>query len=102
KRPFRVVATQHPFEFEGTYYLPENQLDRFLLKIVVGYPDRASEHRILTLQPSRTRLDELRPVMSDADVIELQNEVLKVRLDTSIVDYILDLIEATRAAEALH
>jgi len=53
ERPFMVVATQNPFEFEGTYYLPENQLDRFLLRINVGYPDRASEHRILSLQPGR-------------------------------------------------
>src|SRR3989440_8213495 len=89
ERPFMVVATQNPFEFEGTYYLPENQLDRFLLRVNVGYPDRASEHRILTLQPSRTKLEELRPVMTAADVIDLQNQVMKVRLDTSIVDYIL-------------
>ena len=53
ERPFMLVATQNPFEFEGTYYLPENQLDRFLLRIAVGYPDRSSEHRILTTQPSR-------------------------------------------------
>ena len=59
ERPFMVVATQNPFEFEGTYYLPENQLDRFLLKIGLGYPDRTSEHRILTTQPGRTLLDHL-------------------------------------------
>src|SRR5437588_4909385 len=57
RRPFMVVATQNPFEFEGTYYLPENQLDRFLLRISVGYPDRASEQRILTTQPGRGALD---------------------------------------------
>jgi MoxR-like ATPase len=102
QRPFMLVATQNPFEFEGTYYLPENQLDRFLLKISVGYPDRASEHRILTLQPSRTALEDLRPVMSSRDVIELQDLVPKVRLDTAIVDYILDIVEATRIAEPLH
>ena len=101
-RPFMLVATKNPFEFEGTYYLPENQLDRFLLRISVGYPDRASEHRILTLQPSRTGLDDLRPVMTAQDVIELQNMVTKVRLDTAIVDYILDIVEATRIAEQLH
>ena len=102
ERPFMLIATQNPFEFEGTYYLPENQLDRFLLRISVGYPDRASEHRILTMQPSRTRLDDLKPVMSSRDVVELQNMVPKVRLDTAIVDYILDVVEATRSAEALH
>ena len=66
ERPFMVVATQNPFEFEGTYYLPENQLDRFLLRIAVGYPERSSEHRILTTQPGRNALDELKPVMTGA------------------------------------
>jgi MoxR-like ATPase len=102
ERPFMLVATQNPFEFEGTYYLPENQLDRFLLRMELGYPDRASEHRILTLQPGRTKLEDLRPVMTAADVIELQDMAAKVRLDTAIVDYILDLVEATRSAERLH
>src|SRR5207302_7876633 len=71
ERPFMVVATQNPFEFEGTYYLPENQLDRFILRIAVGYPDRTSEHRILTTQPSRTALEQLTPVMHAADVVKL-------------------------------
>jgi MoxR-like ATPase len=102
ERPFMVIATQNPFEFEGTYYLPENQLDRFLIRVSVGYPDRASEGRILTEQPSRTRLEELRPVMSAADIVALQDEVPKVRLDPAIVDYILDIAEATRADEELH
>jgi MoxR-like ATPase len=102
QRPFMVIATQNPFEFEGTYYLPENQLDRFLLRISVGYPDRQSEHRILTLQPSRTKLDELRPVMAAADVVELQNLVPRVRVDSALVDYILDIVEATRNSEPLH
>src|ERR1700728_1107346 len=63
KRPFMVVATQNPFEFEGTYYLPENQLDRFLLKVALGYPGRSAEQRILTTQPGRNALDQLKPVM---------------------------------------
>src|SRR5256886_9111947 len=71
QRPFMVVATQNPFEFEGTYYLPENQLDRFLLKIAIGYPERASEQRILTTQPSRNALQELQPVMTAQDVVDL-------------------------------
>jgi MoxR-like ATPase len=102
KRPFMVVATQNPFEFEGTYHLPENQLDRFILKIAVGYPPRASEHRILTTQPSRTMLDELAPVMDAAEVVHLQDMVPKVRIDPAIVEYILDLAEATRRNEQLH
>ncbi len=102
ERPFMVVATQNPFEFEGTYYLPENQLDRFILRIAVGYPERSSEHRILTTQPSRTALDQLKPVMTGKEVVELQDIVPTVKLDPSIVDYVLDLVEATRHDEQLH
>ncbi len=101
-RPFMVVATQNPFEFEGTYHLPENQLDRFLLKIAVGYPERSSEHRILTTQPARNALDELRPVTSAAEVVELQDRVPQVKLDPAIVEYVLDLADATRQSDELH
>lgn len=102
ERPFMVVATQNPFEFEGTYLLPENQLDRFLLRINVGYPDRASEQKILTQQPSRNALDLLEPVIHATDVVQMQDLVPSVRLDTSIVDYILDLVDATRDHDQLH
>jgi len=102
ERPFMLVATQNPFEFEGTYHLPENQLDRFLLRIGLGYPERSSEHRILTTQPGRNALDDLRPVTSAAEVIVLQDMVPKVSLDNAIVEYILDLVEATRHEDQLH
>ena len=102
ERPFMVVATQNPFEFEGTYYLPENQLDRFILRIAVGYPERSAEHRILTTQPGRGALDNLKPVMAAAEVVQLQDSVPNVKLDGAIVDYILDLVEATRHDEQLH
>lgn len=102
ERPFMVVATQNPFEFEGTYYLPENQLDRFLLRIAVGYPERTAEHRILTTQPGRNALPELEPVLHADDVVRLQDEVPKIRLDASIVDYMLDLVDATRHNDQLH
>ncbi|HWP39975.1 MAG TPA: MoxR family ATPase, partial [Tepidisphaeraceae bacterium] len=102
ERPFMVVATQNPFEFEGTYYLPENQLDRFLLKIGLGYPERNSEYRILTTQPGRTALENLQPVTSAAEIIQLQDLVPNTRIDTAIVDYILDLVDATRHDEQLH
>ena len=102
ERPFMVVATQNPFEFEGTYYLPENQLDRFILRVAVGYPERSAEHRILTTQPSRAALDNLKPVMTGHDVVELQDQVPLVTLEATIVDYILDLVEATRHDEQLH
>src|SRR5689334_75625 len=102
ERPFMVVATQNPFEFEGTYYLPENQLDRFLLRINVGYPDRASEHRILSLQPGRTRLEDLQPVATAPEVVAIQDRVPQTRLDNSILDYIIDIAEATRNNDQLH
>ena len=102
ERPFMMVATQNPFEFEGTYYLPENQLDRFVVKIGLGYPDRAAEYRILTTRPGRTALDNLRPVMTAAEVVAIQDQVPDVRLDTAVVDYVLDLVEATRQHEDLH
>ena len=101
ERPFMVVATQNPFEFEGTYHLPENQLDRFLVRIAVGYPDRDAEHRILTTRPSRTALENLRPVMTARDVVELQDRLADVRLDRAIVEYILDLVASTRQSDDL-
>ena len=102
KRPFMLVATQNPFEFEGTYHLPENQLDRFIIKIAVGYPDRRAEYVILTTQPGRVTLDKLQSVMKSEEIIELQDTVPNVRLDRAIVDYILDLVEHTRHDEGLH
>jgi MoxR-like ATPase len=102
QRPFMLVATQNPSEFEGTYHLPENQLDRFLLRINVGYPERRSEHQILTTQPGRNALERLQPVMGASDVVELQDALQKVRLDASLVEYILDLVAATRESDDLH
>ncbi len=102
KRPFMVVATQNPFEFEGTYHLPENQLDRFMLRLSVGYPDREAEHMIITRQPGRYSLDHLQPVLSADDVIELQNRVPEIKMDAALVDYILDIAAATRDDEHLH
>ncbi|HRK30011.1 MAG TPA: MoxR family ATPase [Tepidisphaeraceae bacterium] len=102
ERPFMVVATQNPFEFEGTYLLPENQLDRFLLRVSVGYPDRASEQKILTQQPSRQALDQLQPVIHADDVVRLQDMVPSVKLDTTVVEYLLDLVDSTRDHDQLH
>lgn len=99
--PFMVLATQNPYEFEGTYFLPENQLDRFMIRIRMGYPDRASEKMILQTRPASTRLGELTPVMTVEQLIELQDQVLKVRVDEAIVDYILSIAEATRRNEEL-
>ena len=102
ERPFMLIATQNPFEFEGTYVLPENQLDRFLVKIAVGYPPREAERRILMTRPGQTTLEELEPVLTADEVTALQNRVPQVRLDTSIVEYLLDLIDHTRNDDRFH
>ncbi len=99
--PFMVLATQNPYEFEGTYFLPENQLDRFMLRIRIGYPDKETERKILCIQPARTRLEELQPVMSVDDLLDLSQRVLAVRIDDAIMDYILAISEATRRSEEL-
>ena len=94
--PFMVIATQNPFQFEGTYFLPENQLDRFMLRIRIGYPDPQTERRILAEEPSRNQLERLEPVMDVQELLALQREVLSVRVDEAIMDYVVAIAEATR------
>ncbi len=94
--PFMVLATQNPYEFEGTYLLPENQLDRFLMRIGLGYPSPEEEARLLELRPSQNRLNGLQSVLHADDVIALQDAVDSVRLDESLRTYIVDLAHATR------
>jgi len=100
--PFMVIATQNPFEFEGTYLLPENQLDRFLLRIHLGYPDREREKEILHHQPGRFVLDHLEPVLSMDDVRVLQGRATQVKVDPAILDYLMDIVEASRVDSQLH
>jgi MoxR-like ATPase len=94
--PFLVLATQNPYEFEGTYPLPESQLDRFLLRLRLGYPDRAAEKAILTSHRAGEPVESLRPVLSGDDVLALQALVRRVRVEDSLSDYVLDLVSATR------
>jgi MoxR-like ATPase len=94
--PFLVLATQNPFEFEGTYPLPESQLDRFLMRLAVGYPDRVAERNILVQHRAGEPVDHLQPVLGVADVLGLQAAVRAVRVDPALADYVLDLVEATR------
>jgi MoxR-like ATPase len=100
--PFMVIATQNPFEFEGTYLLPENQLDRFLLRVSLGYPNRESEKEVLRQQPGRFKLDHLDPVMTTDDVLALQGQAAQVKMDPTLMDYLLDVVHATRTHEQLH
>jgi MoxR-like ATPase len=95
--PFLVLATQNPFEFEGTYPLPESQLDRFLIRLRIGYPDRAAEKEILRCHRAGEPVEQLQAVLRGDDVPALQQAVRAVRVDDSLADYILDLAEATRA-----
>ncbi|MFP4353959.1 MAG: AAA family ATPase [Phycisphaerae bacterium] len=99
--PFMVLATQNPYDFEGTYYLPENQLDRFMMRLAVGYPDRQGEKQILKIEPARTSIETLEPVLSPEQLVAIQDEVLAVRVDESIADYIVSIAEATRRSEDL-
>jgi MoxR-like ATPase len=100
-QPFIVIATQNPFEFEGTYFLPESQLDRFLMRIHLGYPSAEDESRILETQPSRNALNDLKPVITADDLLELQGMVQKVQIDPSLVDYVVRIATATRNNEQL-
>jgi MoxR-like ATPase len=99
--PFMVIATQNPYEFEGTYFLPENQLDRFLMRIHLGYPSADDESRVIKQQPARTTLQELQPLMSTQDIEEAQRSVDKIKLADSLVEYIIALSTASRQAEEL-
>lgn len=97
-KPFIVLATQNPFEFEGTYPLPESELDRFLLRVSIGYPPREDELRILRDYVTMRSIDALQPVMSLADTAALQEEAAKVRVSDIVSEYVLALVEATRRA----
>jgi MoxR-like ATPase len=101
-QPFIVIATQNPFEFEGTYALPENQLDRFLLRISVGYPDREAERQILTTHREGEPVEDLKPVLNCEQIISLQQGVRRVAVEDSIYKYLLDIVDATRHCEDLH
>ena len=96
ERPFFVVATQNPFEFEGTYPLPENQLDRFMLRIEVGYPPRDREREIITAHRDSEPVDRLKAVLDRDAVVGLQKQARGVRLDDSLADYLLEIVHATR------
>ena len=100
-RPFMVVATQNPHEYEGTYPLPESELDRFMLQIQVGYPSRDEEKRILRNYITPERADQLEPVVTAEDVLRLQADVAAIDLGPELVDYIMDIVQKTRESEDL-
>jgi len=100
--PFMVIATQNPLEFEGTYPLPESQMDRFLIRVSVGYPDRPDELEVLRTHRDGEPVDRLGPVLTADQVVGLQASVREVRVDDAISDYLLDIVHATRNCDELH
>jgi MoxR-like ATPase len=100
-QPFLVIATQNPVEHHGTYPLPESQLDRFLMRVRMGYPEGDAEREILRSTVGAARLDSLEPVLSGADVLEMQQAVTRVRVDDSLVSYTLEVVRRTRDSEYL-
>jgi MoxR-like ATPase len=98
--PFMVIATQNPVEHHGTYPLPESQLDRFLMRLRIGYPEPESEREILRNSESYFA-GSVQPVLSGEDIVELQNSVQRVTVDSSLVDYMLAIVSRTRGHESL-
>ncbi len=101
-RPFIVIATQNPFEFEGTYPLPESQLDRFLVRLSMGYPDRDDERQVLISHRESEPVESLAPVIHSDQILELQRAVRHVAVEESIYEYLLDIVGATRNCSELH
>ncbi len=99
--PFIVVATQNPIEHHGTYPLPESQLDRFMLRLRIGYPEVDDEKQILRDREYSDPLNDLRPVMSASEIVELQQSVADVSVDDALVEYLMRIVAATRDSEML-
>ena len=100
-QPFLVIATQNPVEHHGTYPLPESQLDRFLMRVQMGYPDSNSEREILRAEAGTAQLENLEPVLTGAEVVEMQQAVTQVEVDDSLVHYALAIVDRTRKHEKL-
>lgn len=96
EEPFIVMATQNPIEYEGTFPLPEAQLDRFMIKIKIGYPDESHELRIFDKIDQQIKAEDLLPVMTAEEVRNMREEVAKVHMDREIESYVFSLIRATR------
>ena len=100
-QPFLVIATQNPVEHHGTYPLPESQLDRFLMRVHMGYPDAAAEREILRAEAGAAQLDTVKAVLTGAEVLEMQQAVTQVEVDDSLVKYALEIVRRTRNHEKL-
>ena len=98
-KPFFVIATQNPVEYQGTFPLPEAQMDRFMLSLSLGYPTEAEELQMLQRLQTRTSVDELQPCLAIADIQALQKLCANVKVELSLQQYMLDLVRATRQDE---
>jgi MoxR-like ATPase len=98
-QPFMVIATQNPAEYHGTFPLPESQLDRFLMRLKIGYPAREEEKRILDRPQLLHPADEIQPVLTAQDILDLQAQVEKVRMEDSLMEYLLSIVLATRRSD---
>jgi MoxR-like ATPase len=101
EKPFFVLATQNPIENYGTFPLPEAQLDRFLMKVKMGYPERAEEQKILDLFDKQSPIENIEAVCSSADIVNMQQQFGEVTLNKDLSAFILDIIEATRKHESI-
>jgi MoxR-like ATPase len=99
--PFMVIATQNPSEHHGTYPLPESQLDRFMLRLHMGYPTIEEERRILRDRENLNPLEFIEPVLTQAELVDLQSLVTNVRLDDLLLDYLLNIVDLTRRSDSL-
>lgn len=100
-QPFLVIATQNPVEHHGTYPLPESQMDRFLMRLHMGYPEFESERQILRSEAGAARLDEVKAILNGEEVLTIQEEVGRVRVDDSLVEYALKIVNKTRESDHL-
>ena len=98
-QPFLVIATQNPVEHHGTYPLPESQLDRFLMRVHMGYPGQEAEREILRSIAGAVQLENLQPVLNASEVQEIQQAVTRVRVDEALVNYTLEIVGKTRESE---
>jgi len=101
-QPFMVIATENPIEYEGVYPLPESQLDRFLIRQQIGYPDREAEKRVVRDQLLRHPVLDVEPVATDQDIRDLQQAAARVHVAEGLYDYVLELVAASRQDDSLY
>jgi len=101
-RPFIVIATQNPYEFDGTYALPESQMDRFLMRISIGYPERSVESDVLRTHRGGEPVDALQAAVSIDAIKQAQTAAREVEFEQSLVDYLLRIVDATRQTDGIH